>query len=264
MNDTACQTSCHKSHKILVVDDHPVNLLFMRKALRKIGLDNVDEAASGQEAIYKVAQHDYDLIFMDCQMPEIDGFEASARIRAMPRSKNIPIIAVTADAMKGARERCLESGMNDYISKPIEISRLQTTLNEWLPAQEKIIPVVNEPTTDEKISETDLMDWDHFRMFTDGDIEEEKQLISLFMTYANESLDIMTKHLEDHDTETWRKAAHKLKGSAANLGAKLLAEYCKTAEMAHDHALEDRRDLFQKIQNAYDATCTLLSGKLGI
>jgi HPt (histidine-containing phosphotransfer) domain-containing protein len=84
------------------------------------------------------------------------------------------------------------------------------------------------------------------------------------MTYANESLDTMTKHLEDSNTEIWRKAAHKLKGSAANLGAKLLAEYCKTAEMAHDQAIEDRRDLFQKIQNAYDATCTLLSGKLGI
>lgn len=262
MNDTLHTSS---GHRILIVDDHPVNLLFMRKALRKIGYENIDEAVSGQDAIYKVAQHDYDLIFMDCQMPEIDGFEASERIRAMPRSNSVPIIAVTADAMKGARERCLESGMNDYISKPIEISRLQTALNEWLPTKIKAVEanIIPDQSEDSKYNE-ELMDWDHFNMFTDGDKEEEKQLISLFMTYANESLEIMEQHLNNENSEIWRKAAHKLKGSAANLGAKLLAEYCKTAEMAHDQAPEDRRELFYKIQNTYDATCTLLSGKLGI
>lgn len=252
--------------KLLIVDDHPVNLLFMRKALKKLGITAIDEAASGQEALYKVAQQDYDLIFMDCQMPEIDGFEASTRIRAMPGRATVPIIAVTADAMKGARERCLESGMNDYISKPIEIERLQIALNEWLYKQDNVsdgnIPA--EENIPAPVSQDNLMDWDHFRMFTDGDVDEEKQLISMFMSYATESLHDLKKNIETKDTEQWRKAAHKLKGSAANLGAKPLAEACHAAELTHNDPTQDKLEIYNRIQNFFDATCLLLATKLGM
>ena len=256
----------HHDYKILVVDDHPVNLLFMRKALKKIGMTNVDEANGGQEAIYKAAQHDFDLIFMDCQMPEVDGFEAAARIRTMPRKGTIPIIAVTADAMKGAREKCLESGMNDYISKPIEISRLESAVKEWLgkSLDGKVDNDLSSPQTDEQLPDENLMDWEHFSMFTDGDIEEEKQLISLFMTYATESLDILKDCVQTPNPEEWRKAAHKLKGSAANLGAKTLANHCLIAEQAYNDPDVRKEDLFKAIQNSFDATCLVLSTKIGL
>jgi signal transduction histidine kinase/DNA-binding response OmpR family regulator len=262
----ACLQDMHR--RVLVVDDHPVNLLFMRKALKKIGLTNIDETSSGQDAIIKVSQQDYDLIFMDCQMPEIDGFEASARIRAMPRCSHIPIVAVTADAMKGARERCLESGMNDYISKPIEISRLLSTVQEWIRYREQNTYtklVFEETQMDENTQHQQnefLMDWDHFRMFTDGNPDEERQLQNLFMTYARESLDIMQAQIKSHDNEIWRKAAHKLKGSAANLGAKALAEVCKIAELSYDDPNLDKEKTFQSIQKCYRDTCHLLEREL--
>lgn len=157
--------------------------------------------------------------------------------------------------------------MNDYISKPIEIERLQLALKEWLHERKKAetgndneeIKILGSGETDE-----DLMDWDHFRMFTDGDIEEEKQLISVFMTYAAESLDILKTAGQKNDAEEWRKAAHKLKGSAANLGAKSLAELCRIAELQFNNTAEQKADHLKNIQRVFDATCTSLADKVGL
>ena len=152
----------NKKAHLMVVDDHPVNLLFMRKVLKKLGFDNVDEAQSGKEAVDLTEQKAYDLIFMDCQMPEMDGFEASTIIREREELiGDIKIIAVTADAMKGARERCLDSGMNDYISKPVDIEKLKSVLGEWIPGEageeeeENPYLPVEEPLPAEAL----VMDW---------------------------------------------------------------------------------------------------------
>lgn len=253
-------TTLNKYH-ILVVDDHPVNLLFMRKALKKLGVVKIDEASSGSEALQKVKQHSYDLIFMDCQMPEIDGFEASMYIRAMPDRLVTPIVAVTADAMKGARERCLESGMNDYISKPIEISRLQAVLVEWLVAKEKVIGNMAEVIALEAMFVTDspIMDWEHFRLFTDGDFEEEKELIAMFTTYAYESIEVMRMNINNADGDIWRKAAHKLKGSAANLGARVLSDVCLIAEKNADVGAQQKEVMFQNVEKSFFTTCEALN-----
>jgi len=93
----------------------------------------VDIANNGQEAINKVCQNDYDLILMDCQMPVLDGYSATRKIRTLDnKKKNIPIIAMTAHAMKGDREKCLDAGMDDYITKPVKSDILQSILLKWL------------------------------------------------------------------------------------------------------------------------------------
>ena len=124
-------------YTVLVVDDHPVNMMFTAKLLKKSGFAAVDEAMNGNEAVEKFcrASNRYDLILMDCQMPEMDGFEATRRIRDAELKRGappVPIIAMTAHAMEGDKERCLHAGMNDYVSKPVKPDNLQEAMTRWL------------------------------------------------------------------------------------------------------------------------------------
>lgn len=248
--------------KLMIVDDHPVNLLFMRKVLKMLGYESVVEAHSGKEAIEKAEKNSFDLIFMDCQMPEIDGFEASAIIREREKLiGDIKIIAVTADAMKGAREKCIDAGMNDYISKPVDIEKLKDILGEWLPKDLVLntakMHITSENTT-KPINDNQIMDWDRLRLFTDGNPDEEQELIKIFMTYAEDSLSILRNQINDGEDEEWKKAAHKLKGSAANLGAKLLSTACYEAETAFGSKKLEKEELLNKIVAQYAQVCTVL------
>jgi two-component system sensor histidine kinase/response regulator len=260
-NSSNYEQLINTSARILIVDDHPVNLLFMRKVLKKLGFSSADEAKSGKEALDLYKASKYDLIFMDCQMPEMDGFEASIKIREIENYSNeTKIIAVTADAMKGARERCIDSGMNDYISKPIDIEKLKTVLSAWVPGVVKI------NSDQEKIIEKNdkmIMDWDRLRLFTDGNIEEEKDLIDMFITYAEESIIVLKKCcLDINGNDEWKKAAHKLKGSAANLGATLLSDACYEAEIAFEADAKLKQKFLEKIITTYDQVCRSLRSQM--
>jgi two-component system sensor histidine kinase/response regulator len=122
------------NYRILVVDDNSINLKVALKMLNVFGL-NTGTATNGQEAIQMLSTKPFDLVLMDIQMPVMDGYEATARIRdplSSVRAHDIPIIAMTANAMKGDREKCLSAGMDDYISKPIDPDELQSQLDKWL------------------------------------------------------------------------------------------------------------------------------------
>jgi CheY-like chemotaxis protein len=105
------------------------------RLLEKLGC-RVDVVANGLEALEALSRLRYDCVFMDCQMPEMDGFEATAAIRARQTQDHIPIIAMTANAMQGDRQRCLNAGMDDYVSKPVKLDELRTILQQWLPASQ--------------------------------------------------------------------------------------------------------------------------------
>ncbi|MFT5453497.1 MAG: two-component system sensor histidine kinase/response regulator [Enterobacterales bacterium] len=121
--------------RVLVVEDNAVNQMVARGMLKKFGV-TVDVVADGKEAVNTLETLPYDLVFMDCQMPVMDGYEASRCIRE-PQSKvldkTIPIIAMTANVIKGDREKCIAAGMNNYIAKPVSPSKLQLALQQWLP-----------------------------------------------------------------------------------------------------------------------------------
>ena len=120
------------SAHVLVVEDNLVNQKMAVRMLEKMGC-RVDVAANGSEAVKRVGQSTYDLIFMDCQMPEMDGYEATAEIRRFENnSKHTPIIAMTAHTMQGDREKCLQAGMDDYIPKPIKKETLSEILQKWV------------------------------------------------------------------------------------------------------------------------------------
>jgi CheY-like chemotaxis protein len=118
--------------RILVVEDVSINRIIATHQLRKIGYES-DAVANGLEALRALKAKPYDLILMDSHMPEMDGFETSARIRAMSdKLRDIPIVAMTADALTGDREKCLSAGMNDYVTKPVDIAELDKVLKRWL------------------------------------------------------------------------------------------------------------------------------------
>jgi signal transduction histidine kinase/CheY-like chemotaxis protein len=118
--------------RMLVVDDMPVNRTLLLETLKKMG-HSVDIATNGLEAIDLFKQHSYDMVFMDCQMPEMDGYQATQEIRKLEGGKaRLPIIAITADAMKGNEQRCIDAGMDDFLTKPLKKEKLDMIINKWI------------------------------------------------------------------------------------------------------------------------------------
>ena len=133
--ETQPQLSLH----VLVAEDNRINQMFVQELLQHFGC-TCDLAENGEVAVKSVQSQRYDLVLMDCQMPVMDGFNATREIRlcevSVPDSRRIPIIALTANAVNGDRERCLEAGMDDYLTKPLNADLLHTTLVQHLPLQE--------------------------------------------------------------------------------------------------------------------------------
>ncbi|NBX03569.1 MAG: response regulator [Alphaproteobacteria bacterium] len=221
---------------ILVVDDHPVNLMFIRKLLQKMGITKIDAAEDGVEAVDKVVGKHYDLVFMDCQMPEMDGYSATRALREKEKSglQRTTIIAMTANAMVGDREKCITAGMDDYVSKPIALDKLVNVMTRWLPennvAEHSAMIVTPEVEKDADAP----IDLAHLALFTDGNREEEKEIFDMFLRLSEQNLLALRQQCDTGSAEDWKNAAHKFKGAAANLGARRLASYCEHAEQECD------------------------------
>ena len=134
---STCNRQQYPDAKILAVDDLPMNMLVVTRVLKKYGV-SVCQAVNGVEAVKKVEGTNYDMIFMDCNMPEMDGFQATKAIRSMTCTikNSIPIVALTADAMTGDREKCLKHGMSDYINKPFKEKDIKKALERWIESKE--------------------------------------------------------------------------------------------------------------------------------
>ncbi|MFN8648008.1 MAG: response regulator [Gemmatimonadales bacterium] len=215
--------------RVLVVDDNSVNQKVAARMLTRLGC-RVDLAANGREALDLVRQVGYDVVFMDCMMPEMDGYESTAAIRQLPTEvSRTPIIAMTANAMQGDRERCLAAGMDDYLSKPVQPEQLAQALARWTGAPAS--PPAAAPAAPVQAGSVDRGVIDGFRQLQEpGAPDIVTEFIDLFLEDLPARREAIIEALGTGEGERVRAAAHALKSSAAYIGARELARLCKEVE----------------------------------
>jgi len=232
--------------KILLVEDNLVNQSVAVSILNKLGC-SVDIASNGLKALGKLLIHSYDLIFMDCQMPIMDGFETTAIIRNEERNgkyaKRTPVIALTAGVMPEDRMRCLAVGMDEVVTKPFNPQQIADVLSKWLLNDFKLPRVEEEKKQfpEEIIDNNELVTLD-LNMFVQlAAVSQEdtaffSRIIKLFLKTTNESLTVLNTLAQNNDITNLKKEAHKLKSACGNVGAVKMASLCNILEKAEDIA----------------------------
>ena len=218
---------------ILLAEDHPVNQLVLLAMLGRLGLAG-RAVFDGAQAIQALQSTQYDLVLMDCQMPEMDGYEATRRIRNPATgtlNPRVPIVAVTANAMPGDREKCLRCGMDDYLAKPIEPDALAQVLAKWL-GRPKLMETCSPVKNAAPSAADSVFDRAGLLKRLAGNQGLAKRLVKEFLDDTPSQLCILRKQLEDGDATSARRQAHKLKGAAATLSAGALREAALQAEQA--------------------------------
>jgi two-component system sensor histidine kinase/response regulator len=240
-------SATHPLH-ILIVEDTPVNQRLAVALLEPRG-HRVTVANDGREALETLATQSFDVVLMDVQMPRMDGFQATAAIRAgeAATGSHLRIIAMTAHAMRGDRERCLEAGMDSYIAKPIRSEELiRAVENRAAPAQEA--PVDDDVTDPNRV-------FDHEAALTRalGKPALLRQLVALFLADLPSQLDRARKALASSDRQNLAGAAHRLKGAAVNLRATRFVEAARLLEVQAPTAdLDVAATLFATLETELD------------
>jgi PAS domain S-box-containing protein len=217
--------------RILVVEDNETNQMVAVSILKMLGCRSVEVAANGQEALDALAQRDFDLVLMDCQMPVMDGYEASRLIRQSPtavRNPQVPIVALTAHGLAEDRQRCLEAGMNDYLTKPFCRELLEQVLDRWLCAP---APAPSLPEVETQASREAVFDRDDLLSRLMGNTRLANKIVARFVLDMPSQLLSLSQALSNADSQAARVAAHSIKGSAANVGGAQLQRTAQQMEM---------------------------------
>ncbi len=243
---------------VLVAEDNATNQIVARGMLEQAGL-KVDLVDNGREAVTAFTNNSYDLVFMDCQMPLMDGYEATGRIRQLEEesgSPRVPVIALTAHAMKGDREHCLAVGMDDYLSKPFTEKQLYSILEKWLPRKTGNTRQADEEQTENSSSSLEAVDesvLDNYRSIQQSEQPDIiKRLIEVYLKNSPEIMQAIFEASGRGDMENLWQYAHSLKSSSANLGAVNLARLCEELEMiGRGEKKGDPLEMVVKIKNEY-------------
>ncbi|MFA5040212.1 MAG: ATP-binding protein [Bdellovibrionales bacterium] len=239
-----------KDARILVAEDHPMNQLLIKRLLDKFGIGTSTIVANGNEALTFYKTSPWTAILMDCYMPDKNGYDATAEIRQIERSTNthVPIIAMTANAMVGDKEKCLHAGMDEYISKPINIEELKEVLSQWIVFDENLS---NEPLGASMSEETPPVDLTMLRTLTGGDAEVEKELMKTFVDQSDKNLNALKEYCSANgECKPWMEAAHMLKGGSGSIGAEELRHFCSDAQLYSGDSA-GRHALLEKIEKEY-------------
>lgn len=245
--------------RIIVADDNPVNQRVLRNQLEYLGMEVV-LCGNGRQALEATQRDEGCLVLMDCEMPEMDGFEATRAIRRWEREVSrppIPIIAVTAHVMSGDAEQCLDSGMNAYLSKPMELEKLQSMLFQWLPGA----PTHSSDETSQSLGQRmvePIIDKEQFATCLTGETELDQELMQMALKQIEETLEKMQTALQEGADAVWRHSAHRVRGSSGTLGFTRMAALFNEAEF--DATSREARDLvLQELKGAYAELCDALS-----
>jgi two-component system sensor histidine kinase/response regulator len=241
------------SRPVLVVEDNPVNQEVLRESLDQLGY-HAHVVDNGQLALDALAKEPYPLVFMDCQMPVLDGYQAAREIRQRERlessGSHVPIIAVTAHAVEGEREKVLAAGMDDYITKPIKQTVLLEALQRWLP-REKEVAVQAEPAAESA---------HHASSKPAFDVGPSEAVLSVFLRIVPGQLVELERAITASDPPLLKQVAHKLKGGCLAVGVPSMASLCAELERNPDN----RAQLLAKLSSEFDVVSARLRSKPGL
>ncbi len=243
------------SYTILIVDDEPTNRMVLRESLQRAGAGIV-EAEDGRQAIDYCMTRDFDCIFMDCQMPVVDGFEATEKILANAADSNRPIppiIALTADATLDTRQRCQDTGMKDYLLKPLNFDELKQVIGRQLPDLQVHIQgrhVIDRDNEGESKAGDMIINPEKLEKLGDN-IGNLGPVITVFLQTLNSRFTDISRAVQAKDADAIARAAHTLKGSSSQFGAEELSGLCRRMEdMGRSHNISQADPLLREIGRA--------------
>ncbi len=247
-----------KNFKILLAEDNLINQKVAIRTLNSAGYQ-VDAVMNGEQAIREYSQKNYDLILMDVQMPEIDGFTATKKIRAMDSTKkDVPIIALTAHALMGDREKCLEAGMNEYVSKPVVASEIIRIVDKLLKLDQ-----IKTTVTVQDNKENVLFDFERLKEISLGDTVFEKDLLGDYIIDAELKLQTLREYVLTEDKTKIIDVAHTLKGSSYSVGALIVGNEALGIELsAKNNDIESVEERLTKLAKSIKETREILKGKI--
>jgi CheY-like chemotaxis protein len=241
---------------VLLVEDNHTNQIAAARMLEMLGYQ-VDVAVNGIEAVQACRDIDYGLVLMDNQMPEMDGVTATRAIREMERARErppVPIIALTADAMDGDREKCLAAGMNDYLSKPFKVAQLREMIERWGQTAPSDADVPSGTVATSAEAAVDLSVFDVFRDAGASGTADAfvAHLIDQYLAEASTRMASLKDALEHNDGAAVGIATHSLKGMSSTVGAARLAAMCEElGTLAHSATFTGTPDQFAAIEQEF-------------
>ena len=243
--------------RVLVAEDNPTSRMVTEALLRKLSC-HVDSATNGREALKKAKESDYDIVFMDCYMPLMDGFQATERIRLSPGTEELPIVALTASVTEEDRERCLDAGMNDTVSKPVRASMLARALERWVPVSGKrsMQPVSSLPPPA-------ALDLHMVRQLVSLDGEDDDFIQDVMVSYVQqleESSKKIERALSDGDMDTVRMTAHSIRGASKQIGATRVGDLLSSIEFESDPAIA--KQLLRQVDEEIPRVAAAIQGLL--
>ncbi|MBA2114430.1 ammonium transporter [Bremerella alba] len=254
----------HQDATILVVDDNEINRLVAHEILQAEGFQ-VMLAENGREAVDKVSRAEIALVLMDCEMPEMDGFEATRKIRQMassdlPKLQGMPIVALTAQAIKGDQDRCLAAGMNDYVMKPVNRQQLIQTILKQL--DQRMSPVSDQASGDvAEQASSGIPDAIHQEQISLAELRERcgndesliQRVLQKFTVKAKSEIALLGQHVQNRNMGQVIQVAHSLKGMAANVAAQPVSSVAGTIESAaREQQAEGYERLMQDLSLKFD------------
>ncbi|MGC1520422.1 MAG: response regulator, partial [Steroidobacteraceae bacterium] len=228
--------------RILLAEDNLVNQKVARGTLERMGY-KVDIVSNGADAVVAWETERYQAILMDCQMPVMDGYQAAREIRLREQGgERVPIIALTADAMKGAEQQCRDAGMDDYLTKPLDRERLGETIGRYLlpPGRGSPMPEDVHRSQEGRPDAAAPVDWEQFMTTTDGDQEFARELVRVFIESGDAALRDISAALSCGDLAGVGSAAHSFKGSSASIRAQSVSAAAARLEEAARAGVTDQ------------------------
>jgi len=249
---------------VLLVDDNEINRIVAEKQLVKLGF-TVETANDGLEAIDKLRMNRYSLILMDCQMPVMDGFEATRLIRKQEQEtdQHIPIVAMTANAMNGDREQCFNAGMDAYLTKPVNVKALSETLGKFIDSKQHSLSM---SVVDKEVIDTTLamVDIDRLKELFDGDSLDITAIVEAFSKSMPALLAELAEAFNQCNFDAIRKIAHQIYGASSNIGMNRIAKVCELIEASTiDLDLERLTKLHQLLSEESESLSAFIQDEFG-